>query len=134
MRVAKLRKRVARLHELQRAYQAEHVRPEHSLCSSVKGLLKKLKIPSGSSQRDVHFALQTAKAELIASADKSLRAQRLQSWRNHFLADVKFASKWLKKQEPSGWCFGCFQRLCRSQPPRMCFGFIQFLGTVLEPT
>ena len=69
MRIAKLRKRVARLHELQRAYQTEGVRPGHPLGGSVKGLLKKLRMSSGTSQRDIHFSLQEAKAEL-AAADK----------------------------------------------------------------
>jgi len=84
MRIAKLRKRVARLHELQRAYQTEGARPGHPLGGSVKGLLKKLRMSSGTSQRDIHFSLQEAKAEL-AAADKSMRVQRLQTWRDNFL-------------------------------------------------
>ena len=102
MQVAKLRRKVARLFELQRCLQKSINETEISVRrrfqNTAKDLIKKLRLGSeGWSLRHVWYQLNDARPAL-AELEKSVRERRLAQWRERIENDIKYASKWLKSR------------------------------------
>jgi hypothetical protein len=102
MQLAKLRRKVARLFELQRCLQKSINEPEISVQrrfqNTAKNLIKKLRLGSeGWSLRHVWYQLNDARPAL-AELEKFVRERRLAQWRERIENDIKYASKWLKSR------------------------------------
>ena len=103
MRLAKLRKRVARLYELRRSLLALHncsvVADEARVLSTIRSLQRRLRL----SNEDLGLGrleslLAVAKTELV-DADRRIRSERLVAWKSKLQSDMKFAGKWLKSRQ-----------------------------------
>ena len=94
MNIAKLRKRVARLHELVRLL----CKPDKTedVQKAIQALRSKLRLP-GKQLRlsEIQKAIQVSKDELF-TVEKQTREDLMRNWRQKFAGDLKFASKWIK--------------------------------------
>ena len=103
MRVIKLRKRVARLYELQRQMtQALQENPDIALAGNFtvcQSLIRRLRL------HDKTCTLPLIQQELVLAKDNlnreetAFRQEQLQGWKQKFLGNMKFASRWVKGRQ-----------------------------------
>ena len=99
--LTKLRKQVARLHELQRLLQRaalETTQDGSQLSISIRSLSKRVRlIDPARPMHSVQDMLAKAKKELF-DMQKSQRTCRLQTWRQKMQTDIRFASRRIKNR------------------------------------
>ena len=102
MKLVKSRKRVARLYELIRLTKVQISMSEHpertQNAAARDNLLRRLRLTSQPSLRELLSLLRSAKAELQEMETK-VREERLSGWRHLFSSDLKFAGKWLRSSQ-----------------------------------
>ena len=100
MFLLKLRKRVARLYEMQRILRRRINEGSCQETDQVCGApIQKLQLgDQGWNLRCVVTTIRSAQVEL-EQAESKIRHLRPNSWRNRFCADVRFAGRWLKKRD-----------------------------------
>ena len=94
MNLTKLRKRVARLHEITRLL-CKPVKTKEAQ-EAIQALSSKLRLPGKLLRlHEIQAALHVSKDELF-TVEKQTREDRLRNWRQKFAHDVKFAGRWIK--------------------------------------